>query len=247
MPGLLIVGHGTSEADGQRAFWTTVRQVAEYLPDTAVEGCFLEFAQPDVAAGLRALARRGVDDVVLVPLLLFAAGHAERDIPAAARAAAQQLGLRVRHAPVLGCHPDLVALSAARFDAAAGPHYQPENVLWLFVGRGHYEPAVSAEMERFVQARLPLTRVGQVRVAYLAMARPRVEDVLATVATTHFPVVVVQPHLLYPGKLLTRLASLMAEQERRHPRQQWLITECLGCDPAVARVVAHRFNETAAP
>ena len=90
--GLLVVGHGTPHDQGQQEFWTTVRQVAEELPETVVEGCFLEAAAPDIPTALQVLARQGLSEVVLVPLLLFSAGHAERDIPAVVLRAAADTG-----------------------------------------------------------------------------------------------------------------------------------------------------------
>jgi sirohydrochlorin ferrochelatase len=78
------------------------------------------------------------------------------------------------------------------------------------------------------------------------MADPRVETVLPQVAAMDAPTVVVQPHLLYPGRLLSRLRQLVNEQDRSPNRQQWIVADCLGCDRAISRVVVERFREVAA-
>ena len=185
-----MVGHGTQDERGQRDFWTTVRQVAEELPDSVVEGCFLEVAAPDmpdlpdIPTALDRLAQRGLRDIVIVPLLLFSAGHARRDIPAAVASAAARTGIRVRQSDVLGCHPQVLQLSAERFLAAVGPDYAPESVLLLFVARGSRDPAATAELQHFVAQRVARTPVSRVVVAFLAMAEPRVEDVLAEITAT---------------------------------------------------------------
>ncbi|MHB8866396.1 MAG: sirohydrochlorin chelatase [Pirellulaceae bacterium] len=247
--GLLVVGHGTHDDQGQRDFWVTLRQIAEELPDSVVEGCFLEGAAPDIATGLEEMARQGVRDVVVVPLLLFSAGHALHDIPALVASAATRTGIRVRQAEVLGCHPLILRLSAERFWAAVGSDYWPQSVLLLFVGRGSRDLAATAEVQRFVAQRVALTPVGRIVVAFLAMAEPRVEEVVAEITASEFERVVVQPHLLYPGALLSRLRSLVEMQERapdRQPgRQQWILADCLGCDRAVARAVVDRFLQSA--
>jgi sirohydrochlorin cobaltochelatase len=252
--GLLVVGHGTHDDRGQRDFWITVRQVTEELPDCVVEGCFLEAAAPDmpdvpdIPTALEAMARRGLQDVVVVPLLLFSAGHARRDIPAAVASAAERTGIHVRQSDVLGCHPRVLQLSAERFFAAAGPDYAPETVLLLFVGHGSRDPAAADQTRRFVAQRVARTPVGQVVVAFLAMAEPRVEEVVAEITATEFGRVVVQPHLLYPGALLSRLRRIVEMQDcgrLRQRRQQWILADCLGCDRAIARAVAGRFRETA--
>ncbi|MHB8973244.1 MAG: sirohydrochlorin chelatase [Pirellulaceae bacterium] len=256
--GLLVVGHGTQDERGRRDFWITVRQVAEELPDCAVEGCFLEVAAPDmpdlpdIPTALDRLAQRGLRDIVIVPLLLFSAGHARRDIPAAVARAAARTGMRVRQSDVLGCHPQVLQLSAERFLAAVGADYAPESVLLLFVARGSRDPAATDQLQHFVTQRVARTPVGRVVVAFLAMAEPRVEDVLAEITATECARVVVQPHLLYPGSLLSRLRRIVAGHAPGRlppapgrPRQHWIWTDCLGCDRAIARAVAGRFRETA--
>jgi sirohydrochlorin cobaltochelatase len=240
--GLLVVGHGTRKNQGKQDFWTTVGHVAAELPQTVVEGCFLEAGTPDIPTALKAMAQRGLREVVLAPLLLFSAGHAERDIPAAARQAAADAHVTVQQTDVLGCHPEILALSAARFRSAIGVPYAPARVLWLFVGRGSSDAAATAEMDRFAVARVALTPVGRTLVAYLAMAEPRVESVVAQIAAMDFAAIVVQPHLLYPGTLLSRLQHIVAEQDHSQRRQHWMLADCLGCDRAIARVVVERFR-----
>jgi sirohydrochlorin cobaltochelatase len=246
-PGLLIVGHGTCDAHGQRDFWTTVRQVAQQLPATTVAGCFLERTAPDLASALAGLARSGVRTVVLAPLLLFAAGHARRDIPAIAGDAGARLGLQLLHADVLGCHHLLIQLSATRFRAALGPESDPQDVLLLMVGRGSQDADATAAMHRFVDQRLALTPVGRAAIAFLAMAHPRVVHVLPDIVASSFDRVVVQPHLLYRGALWSRLERMVQEQDSAVGRQRWTLADCLGCDWAVAQVVVERFRHAVLP
>jgi sirohydrochlorin cobaltochelatase len=241
--GLLVVGHGTHEAQGQRDFWTTVAQVTEELPGTPVAGCFLELASPSIATALATLAQQGIREVVLVPLLLFSAGHAQRDIPMAARNAAEACGLQLRQTDVLGCHPRLLQLSAARFAEALEVGERPADTLLLLVGRGSRDTAATADMHRFAEQRRVLTPVGSSQVAFLAMAHPRIETLASSLDTAPFRRVVVQPHLLYPGALLARLERLVREQNAICRRPPWTLAECLGCDRAVAQTVAERFQE----
>ncbi len=240
-PCLLMVGHGTPNPCGQQGFWTTVRQVAQRLPGTPVAGCFLERVAPDLESALAALAHRGRERVVLAPLLLFAAGHQQRDIPAITQDAGTRLGLHVLQSDVLGCHDRLVELSARRFREALSPGADLEDVLLLMVGRGSREPAATAAMRQFLERRLRHTPVGRAEVAFLALTHPRVEDVLRDVAAAPQRHVVVQPHLLYRGVLWSRLARLMREQRAVRDRQRWTLADCLGCDGAVAEVVVERY------
>src|SRR5262245_1199599 len=85
---LLLIGHGSRDAIGTAEFLATAELVRKAVAGTSVEPCFLEFAQPTIAEGFQSLAARGVGRIVAVPVLLFSAGHAKQDIPAALAAVA---------------------------------------------------------------------------------------------------------------------------------------------------------------
>lgn len=245
--GLLVVGHGTRSERGQAEFRETVELLARRLPLTAVQGCYLEFATPTIEEGLARLAAQGCRRIVVQPLLLFAAGHALEDIPAAVRAAAQQqTGLEILQAAHLGCHERLVALSAERFvEATAGEEDRASanDTLWLMVGRGAREASALEELARFVALRQRATPVREVRTAYLSMAEPRLETVLPQIASLHFRRVVVQPHLLFHGELLTVLAERVSAIAKAWPGQDWRICPHLGPSEHLVEALAERYCE----
>ena len=95
--GVLLVGHGSREPEGVTEFLDTARLVAQRAGQAVVEPCFLEFARPTIDEGYCRLIERGARRVVVVPALLFAAGHGRRDIPAAVAAvAAKNLAVSVQ-------------------------------------------------------------------------------------------------------------------------------------------------------
>ncbi len=241
---LLIVGHGTASEAGQREFWQVATQVAQALPGVAVEGCFLELVEPGIAVAIERLAARGADRVVVVPLLLFAAGHVKRDIPRAADQAAARCGISLLHAPALGNHALLVELSALRFHQALGSNViDPDQIAWVLVGRGNRDPLATADFHDFLSQRLQRTPVGAARAAFLAMAQPRFAATADEVANLPQNWVIVQPHLLFAGELLQQLQRMVQEQDRASDRQRWLLAPRLGGDRRVAAVVVDRFRD----
>lgn len=232
----LIVGHGTRDPEGRAQFQELVAQVRAARPGEQVESGFLELQPPDIAQALDELAARGVTQIRLVPALLFAAGHARRDLPEAIDAARRRHPqLTIVQQDVLGCHPRLLALSAQRFDEAlaGGAPGDSAATLLLLVGRGSLDPTATAELYRFARLRSELRPVGRCDVAFLAMAEPRVEPALAAVAEAGFPRVVVQPHLLFQGELSRRLAELVEQARREAPAIDWRLAEVLGPQAAV--------------
>jgi sirohydrochlorin cobaltochelatase len=213
--GLLIVGHGTREQPGVEEFLRVVQQLHVLRPETPIEPCFLEFCRPTIPEGLTALVEQGVQEVLVVPLLLFAANHVRRDIPAAvARAAAHHPRLRVQQVSHLGCHPRLVELSALRFQEALADRADValDETLLLLVGR--------------------------VEVCFLAKERPSLSEGLSRVADLPVRRVVVQPHLLFPGRLRTTIQSAVEGWRASRPRIEWVVPGPLGPDWRVAAAVA---------
>jgi sirohydrochlorin cobaltochelatase len=94
--GLLLVGHGTRDQRGLAEFQAVAQQVAELAAGLAVQACYLEIAEPNIPTAVRRLLDSGVRHLTVAPLLLFAAGHALRDIPEAVEAVVGGQGSGVR-------------------------------------------------------------------------------------------------------------------------------------------------------
>src|SRR6185369_6737473 len=140
--GLLLVGHGTRDEVGLRQFLELAEGLKETLAPQPVESAFLELAQPGIQLGVERLLDRGVNEIVTVPVILFAAGHVKRDIPlqvAAALAARGQADVRQVQVGHLGCHGAIVELSRLRREEADKEirrQGDKERELLLLVARG---------------------------------------------------------------------------------------------------------------
>ena len=93
--GVLVVGHGTRSAAGQRQLLDLAAAMQGIAGSCVFEPAFLELAEPDIAAGLARLRDRGVSRVLIVPVLLFSAAHDLEDIPSAVEQAAGRLSLQI--------------------------------------------------------------------------------------------------------------------------------------------------------
>jgi sirohydrochlorin cobaltochelatase len=242
--GLLLIGHGTRDEQGLREFRHVAQRLAAEAADVAVEPCFLELAEPSIQQGAARLIERGARHMIVLPLLLFAAGHAQHDIPRAVAAALDELThaersrqpVSVRQAPVLGCHPDIIELSARRYNEALARDGGSPNTtataktLLLMVGRGSNEAEANAEFARFARLRWERQPVGWLETCFVAMARPTLDEGLQMAAAMPFERIVVQPHLLFSGELLQGIHAAVAGARGRAPDRQWIVTEHLGIE-----------------
>ncbi len=236
--GLLIVGHGTRDQVGLGEFAALI-ELIRAKTDAAVEPGFLELARPTIAEGLAGLIERGAERITVAPLLLFAAGHAKHDIPAAvAEAIARRPNLTVDLTAPLESHEQVLELSARRFNEATivQPKIDPLDTMLVIVGRGSHDAEATAEMHRFAHLRTQRTRVGRMMVCFLAMQRPSLAEALAEAAASDFARIVVQPHLLFHGLLLDEIKATVEEHRRSSPKE-WIVISVLGPEPELAQAV----------
>jgi len=239
--GLVIVGHGTRDLRGLAEFHALVDLVAARSPGFVVEGGFLELAEPTIAdAVARAVQRGGLHSLTVLPLVLFAAGHAKVDIPRAVQAAVQPFpGLAVHQAPHLGCHPEIIELSRRRFREALSrlPAATAGETLLLMVGRGSRDPEANSEMARFARLRWESDPIGWVETCFTDMAEPSLERALEMVTRLPLSTIVVQPHLLFQGELLERIRSTVELFGRSAGSYTWVVADHLGPDVRLAAAV----------
>jgi sirohydrochlorin cobaltochelatase len=192
----------------------------------------LELAEPTIEQAIQKLVEADVGQVFVMPLLLFAAGHARRDIPAAV-AAALPPGCRTVFAEPLGCETEILELShrrlqqARRVGAAVNRGDQAgSDTCLLLVGRGSSDESATAAMHEF--ARLRQDRAGIAsEVAFLAKARPLLADHLPRIAARGYRRVIVQPHLLFAGELAASVERQVAEISAQYSRTEWLLAPLL--------------------
>lgn len=235
MTSLLIVGHGTRDEGGAAQFREFVQRVGERargradVSVDAVAGGFIELSPPPLRDAVAGLVAAGRGDVVAVPLILLAAGHAKGDIPAAlARERVRHPGLRTRYARPLGVHPVLLELLRARLAACAVP--RPDAV--LLVGRGTTDPDANADLYRAARLLWETTQnlsIGSVEPAFVSLARPSVQEGLERLARLGARRVAVLPFFLFSGVLPQRIVAHSARAAGR-----------LGLQVAVAGLLGER-------
>ena len=251
--GILLVGHGTRDARGQAEFREAAMMLRERMSEILVVDCFLELATPDIAAGVDALVQTGVQEIVAAPLLLFSAGHAKRDIPAAIEAAVRRHdGLSWKMAAPLGEHPAVLKLAAKRFHEApnlqrlaASPESEEATTL-VFVSRGSSDAEAIAAVHQFFDAhRSALNNVTAARVCFLAAAKPKLEETLHWAMNQSPSRIVVQPHLLFHGQLMEEIREAVAALRSTSATsgKEWRIADYLGPSPEIIDALVSRIGE----
>jgi sirohydrochlorin cobaltochelatase len=238
--GLLLVGHGTRDPVGLKEFEEVCAEVARRAVGLDVEHCFLELADPDIRTAIRRMIERGIRSITVAPLLLFAAGHARKDIPAALREATRGIeGLQIRQSAALEANPRIVELSRRRFEEAlrdCGP-IDREGTLVLLVTRGSSDVEAIERVREFAKQLEKVVPAAEVRPCFAAVAEPSLETALATAARDPYRRIVVQPHLLFAGEVLQQICRAVETVAAGDAKREWIVTGHLGPSPLVAEAI----------
>lgn len=253
--GLLVVGHGTADPVGAAETQAVADAVVELLPGVAVELGFLEVIGPTIGDALERLAGRGCCEVVAAPLLLFAAGHAKRDVPEAIAGPAATLGLRVCQTEPFGCQAEIVELSRRRRHEAVADlrPVPPAETVLLMVGRGSSDPGGVSQLRSFTEASLadePGGRPRRIELGFVAAARPSLDEAIATACDPmagEVRRILVQPHLLFRGHVEEQVSKAVCIGRDLRPELEWVQVARLGADRLVARALVIRAVESIGP
>jgi energy-coupling factor transporter ATP-binding protein EcfA2/sirohydrochlorin ferrochelatase len=242
-PALMVIGHGSRDADGVEEFWTLARHVREAAGALEVEFGFIEMAQPGADAAIDTLVARGPRDVVSVPLVLLAAGHLKNDGPATlARARQRHPGVRFRMARDLGIDPVVLDVAEERIRAAIGDT-DPAQVGVVLVGRGSSDPDASSDLYKLARLLADGRDLGFVEPAFIQVTQPDVPAALERARRLGARTIVVMPLFLFTGVLVPRVYRQAHEWGDAHPEVEVRAAAHLGPDRRLARLVLERHRE----
>ena len=239
--GVMVCGHGSRDASAVAEFRRLVGGLAGRLPQHPVESGFLEFARPILREGLDRLRARGVDHVLAVPGMLFAAGHVKNDVPSVLNAYAAEHGIRIDYGRDLGLDPKLLRAARARI-AAALAGAAPAETLLAVIGRGTSDPDANGNVAKVARMLWEGMGFGWAEVGYSGVAEPRVDVTLERASRLGFRRIVVFPYFLFTGVLVRRIYEHTDLVAARHPGIEFVKAGYLGDHPEVLASFVERIE-----
>ncbi len=250
--GIMICGHGSRDQKAVDEFATLAVHFRRLVPEYEVEYGYLEFARPIIREGLERLVARGVTDILAVPGMLFAAGHAKNDIPSVLNTwAAQNPGIRIRYGRDLAVDTQMVRAAADRVEEASavadgratdGPVARHDTVL-VVVGRGASDPDANSNVSKVTRLLWEGMGFGWAETAYSGVTFPLVEPALEHVARLGYRRVIVFPYFLFTGVLVDRIYASTDAVAARHPGIEFVKARYLADHPLVLRTMQDRVQE----
>jgi sirohydrochlorin cobaltochelatase len=233
---LLGVAHGSRDPAAQAGVAELLARTAALRPGLRTEAAYVDNASPSVRRALASLVAEGVDEVVVLPLLLTPASHSKTDVAASVQAGRlAHPGLRLRYGRPLGPHPVLVDVLARRL-AEAGA--RPEDPVVLVAG-GALDPDANAQVAHTARLLWEGRTYPSVDIAFASTTRPSVPEALERLRALGATRVSVARYFLGPG----RLPSAVAAAARAVDGLAVTVAEPLGVSDGLAGLLLGRFDE----
>jgi len=234
-PALVALAHGSRDPRSATTIKALIDEVRKLRPDLRIETAFLDLAKPALNTVVDKLARAHVEEVVVVPLLLTDAHHANVDVPAAvAEADARHEGMQVRATSILGLEACFLEVLDVRMREALKAARVRELDALVLAAAGSSDPLANQAVARLARVwgarhRLPVTA------AFASAAPPATGEAVRAFRGEGRRHVAVATMLLAPGFLPDRAAELAYEAGAV------AVSEPLGADPELARAVLARY------
>ena len=245
--GIMVCGHGSRDEGAVAEFEKLAVAIRDRADGIPVEYGFLEFATPVIKEGLAALVEQGVTDVLAVPGMLFAAGHAKNDIPSVLNTwAAGADGIDIRYGRELAIDLKMLRAAADRIQEAldaAGDDVPIEETMLVVVGRGASDPDANSNVAKVMRMLWEGFGFGWGETAYSGVTFPLVEPGLEHAAKLGYRRIVVFPYFLFTGVLVRRIYDYTDAVAARHPDIEFIKAPYLNDHPMVIETFMERIDE----
>lgn len=241
---ILLVGHGSREASGNAEILLFAERWRARHPDWRIEVGFIEFADPLLDPALNHAARNS-GRVLVLPLILNAAGHVRQDIPSAIqRARKRHPDVQFLYAPHLAVSDPLLRI-LKRFLRQAMLQLDvpdPRTTGVILLGRGSSDRLANGDVARMARWLWEIGDHERVDLAFTGVTFPRLEKVVRDQVALGMMQIVVMPYYLFTGTLIKRIGRQMENLAAQYPQVRFAHTCYFGFEPEIARMLDERVH-----
>ncbi|MDP2451651.1 MAG: sirohydrochlorin chelatase [Polaromonas sp.] len=242
---ILLVGHGSREASGNEEIERFAAQWRQRQPGWRIEVCFIEFSEITLSEGLRRAAT-DARRVMVVPLILNAAGHVKMDIPQAIDAARLCFPqVQFLYAPHLSACDHILSVVKRRLKGAMQALDMPDPTTTgvVILGRGSSDRQANGEMAKMARWLMEETDHELVDLAFTGITWPRLEKTVQRQSLLGMTQVVVLPYYLFNGTLVERITKQVANLKAQYPAIRFTSTAYFGFEREIFELLEQRVND----
>lgn len=248
--GVIICGHGSRAKIAEEEFSLLALGLKARFPKLKIEYGFLEYSAPNIHMSLDKLIQQGVKKIYAVPGMLFAATHAQNDIPSVLTTYQEKHpGLTIEYGKELGLHDEMIQAFQQRILESIGLTTIPEtgelyDTMLVVVGRGTSVVNANADAAKLTRIVTENLGFGWSQTVYSGVTFPSVGRGLEMAIKLGYKKIVVAPYFLFGGKLIDRIYAYTDEVANAHPEITFYKADYLRDQNHVIQTFMLRISET---
>ena len=243
--GIVLCGHGSRDPQAIKEFINVVDKIKSRIPNIPVTFGFLEFNRPIISAALDQLRNMGVERVIALPAMLFAAGHTKNDIPAVLNKYSTESGLPIQYGRELGLNSLMIGAAGARVKEIieSYPIFPNSETLLVVAGRGSSDPDANSNVCKITRMLVEGFGFGWGETVFSGVTFPLVEPGLRLSLKLGFKRIVLLPYFLFSGVLVSRVRDHAMRVSNENPDVLFLNANYLSDQDLVIDTFMERIHE----
>ncbi len=242
---VLLVGHGSRERPGNDEFLRFCDAARPHIGPEPVETCFIELASPLVPESLDRCVALAARRVIVLPVILLAAGHVKVELPHELdEAKARHPGAEFVYGRHIGLDARVIEIVNERLaQVEAETTWPAEETAVLVVGRGSSDPDANSDLFKLSRLLWEARRYPWVEACFIGVTNPSLPEGLARCVALGAKRIVVLPYFLFTGVLIPRIHRLVGEFVERRRGVEARVADYLNGHPNLFRVLRERKHE----
>ena len=236
--GILLVSHGSRSPRPAEEKAALADKLRVRFPHVEIRTAYLELAEPSVTQSLLHMEEDRIQEVLVLPLMLFPAMHVSEDIPEILR------NYRLSGSPVNIHYGSETGSSGRIIEAAAQAVRRSggENAEGLaLLVKGSSNPAVAERGQNVLEALLQRLQIPTGRLCFTGDKAPGLQQTLEELVEQGMARLAVSPFLLFSGRLKDRADQTVAAFTAAHPAVKITTAPVLYDQPGVLDALADQI------
>ncbi len=242
---ILLVGHGSRLKGANDEIRRFVQIWRRKNPQLKIHLCFIEFDDADLDGGLDKAAR-SARIVIVVPLILNAAGHVKVEIPHHIDKARQRHDkVQFIYARHLGVSDMMVTLLKRNLRHNLQKLAMPDPLTTgvILLGRGSSDRLANGENARLARFLYEESSHELVDIAFTGIAMPRLETVVQRQIRLGMTQIVILPYYLFDGVLIQRIKKQKKRLRRQYPQIAFALGQPFGFEEEIYQLLDERVAQ----
>ncbi|KAF3982396.1 MAG: sirohydrochlorin chelatase [Methylococcales symbiont of Hymedesmia sp. n. MRB-2018] len=232
---ILLVAHGSRDFNGNSEIEKFSTQWKKQHPDWRIEVCYIEFADILLDEGFDRAANNATQ-VLVIPLILNAAGHVKMEIPEHLEKARQRHPhIAFIYGKHLGVSMKLLAAVKRQLGRtmASLAMPDPKTTGVILLGRGSSDKIANGEVAKLARWLQEERDHELIDIAFTGITYPRLETVVQRQVKLGMTQITILPYYLFTGILISRISEQFKYLQKQYPQIRFGLGHYLGFEAEI--------------